>query len=76
MNLPNQAFRNGRATAEIIRDRLEGIPVIQEFLGILRIDARRPFAREQLFGLVEGQVSALNVRRSPPPKIHGYARFG
>jgi hypothetical protein len=61
MNLAQQAFGDRFATAEVSGDQVKGFPVVEEFARVVGIDVAERFAGQQLFRLVEREMSALDV---------------
>jgi len=63
VNLADQSLRDRCAAGEVLRDEIERPPVVQKLPHIVGVGFRYRLAGHQAFGLVEGQLRALNVRR-------------
>ena len=63
VNLADQPLRDRCAAGRVLRDEIERPPVVQKLPHIVGVGFRYRLAGHQAFGLVEGQLRALDVRR-------------
>ena len=71
MNLPNQSLRDRLAALQVIRNQLECLLVVQQFLCIIRPSSLDFLASPNALGLFKRQLSAFDMRRMVSLKHEG-----